>query len=183
MLELIIGQIPEAIFFSLFMIYAKGIKEKRILFVILMVVEYLLIMQNIYFNTYSHVIYTILTFLTLKVLYKEKCQVTDIFTFGIASLIMILSNFIIYMFVWKLFNIFMIYAILHRIFLIIFMIIFHNKLNNIQKIYKKLWNRNDKVNKRIKSTTFRSLNIIAFNIMFYIINLGMIFMLIQNGGV
>ena len=148
-----------------------------------MVVEYLLIMQNIYFNTYSHVIYTILIFLTLKVLYKEKCQITDIFTFGIASIIMILSNFIIYMFVWKIFNVFMIYAILHRIFLIIFIIIFHNKLYNIQKIYKKLWNRNDKINKKIKSTTFRSLNIIIFNFMFYIINLGMIFMLLQNGGV
>ena len=43
MLELLIGQIPEAIFFALFMIYAKGLKEKRILFIVLMIVEYLLL--------------------------------------------------------------------------------------------------------------------------------------------
>lgn len=183
MLELLIGQIPEAIFFALFMIYAKGLKEKRILFIILMVLEYILIMQNIIFNTYSHIIYIILTYITLKVLYKEKCQITDIFTFGIASVIMILSNFIIYMFVWKFFNIFMIYAVLHRMFLIVFVIIFHNKLYNIQNIYKKLWNRNDKINKKIKSTTFRSLNIIIFNIMFYLINLGMLYTFIIGRGI
>ena len=41
MLELIIGQIPEAIYFALFMIYAKGLKEKRILFTVLMVNRYI----------------------------------------------------------------------------------------------------------------------------------------------
>jgi hypothetical protein len=31
-LEILLGQIPEAIFFSIFMIYVKGLKEKRVLF-------------------------------------------------------------------------------------------------------------------------------------------------------
>ena len=43
MLELFLGQIPEAIFFSLFMIYTKRLKEKRILFTVLMTIEYLLL--------------------------------------------------------------------------------------------------------------------------------------------
>ena len=32
MLEIFLGQIPEAIFFELFMIFVKDLKEKRILF-------------------------------------------------------------------------------------------------------------------------------------------------------
>lgn len=60
MLELIIGQIPEAIFFSLFMIYAKGLKEKRILFTVLMVVEYLLIKHFISFDICFQIAYTAL---------------------------------------------------------------------------------------------------------------------------
>lgn len=46
-LEVILGQVPEAIYFSLFMIYTKQLKEKRILFIVLMIVEYLLILYII----------------------------------------------------------------------------------------------------------------------------------------
>lgn len=183
MLELLIGQIPEAIFFALFMIYAKGLKEKRILFTILMVVEYLLIMQNIYFNTYSHIIYTILTFITLKVLYKEKCQITDVFTFAIASIILILVSIISYFICWATVNNFIVATILNRLLLFLFLIIFYNKLIIIQKLYKTLWNRNDKINKKIKSTTFRSFNLFIFNIMFYLINLGMLYTLFIGRGI
>ena len=56
-----------------------------------------------------------------------------------------------------------------------FLFIFKDKLNKIQKMYKKLWNRNDKEKNKIKSLTFRSINLVLFNIMFYIINLGMIY--------
>lgn len=37
-----------------------------------------------------------------------------------------------------------------------FVLLFRNKLYNIQKLYKKLWNRNDKKPKKIKYTTFRA---------------------------
>ena len=181
MLELLLGQIPEAIFFSLFMIYAKNLKEKRLLFIVLMIIQYLLLKSFIHFNIWFQVIYTFMVFVILKLLYKKKAQITDIFTFSIASIVMIITNFIIYMIVWKLFNVFIIYAILNRLFLLLFIIIFHNKLYNIQKLYKKLWNRNNNTNKHIKTTTFRSINIIFFNIMFYIINIGMMFMIFQKG--
>lgn len=39
MLELFLGQIPEAIYFALFMIYAKNLKTKRLLYTILMILE------------------------------------------------------------------------------------------------------------------------------------------------
>lgn len=37
LLEIFLGQIPEAIYFALFMIFAKDLKEKRILYILLMV--------------------------------------------------------------------------------------------------------------------------------------------------
>ena len=80
MLELIIGQIPEAIYFALFMIYAKGLKEKRILFTVLMVAEYLLLIYSFPYNWYFHIGYIVTTFFTLKVLYKEKAQIIAIST-------------------------------------------------------------------------------------------------------
>ena len=47
LLELMLGQIPEAIYFALFIILTKELKEKRILFIILMIIEYILLKQVI----------------------------------------------------------------------------------------------------------------------------------------
>ena len=187
MLELLIGQIPEAIFFSLFMIYAKGLKEKRVLFTILMVIEYLLLKSFIHYNIWFQILYTFMTFIILKILYKEKSQITDIFTFTIASLIMGIVEGTLYFIVWKTINNYIIFVVLVKIIYILFFIFFHKKLHKIQSLYKILWNRkqdtNNKSKIRIKSTTFRCINIVLFNIIFYLINLCMIFMSIQNGGV
>lgn len=40
MYVLLVAQIPEAIYFSLFMIYTKRLKEKRLLYTALMVIAY-----------------------------------------------------------------------------------------------------------------------------------------------
>ena len=53
----------------------------------------------------------------------------------------------------------------------------NNKLYNIQKLYKKLWNRNDLVKKKIKTTTFRALNIVIFNVLFVILDFLIYFLL------
>lgn len=183
MLEILIGQIPEAIYFSLFMIFAKNLKSKRILFTALMVAEYLLLKQFINFNIWFQIIYTFMTFVILKVLYKEKAQVTDIFTFAIGSVVLMIISIVSYFIVWKTVNIYYVALALNRILIILFLILTYNKLYKIQNLYKRFWNRNDKIKKKMKSTTFRALNLVIFNIMFYIINICMIFIIRQNGGV
>lgn len=177
LLELLLGQIPEAIYFALFMIFTKQLKEKRVLFVLLMIIEYLLLKSFIKYNIWFQIAYTAFAFLILKILYKEKVQITDVFTFSISSLILIVVSIISFI----LCNGEMILgSIINRTILIIFLIFFYKKLPRIQKLYKRLWNRNDKEKKKIKSATFRSLNVIMFNIMFYIINIGMIYAVYYN---
>lgn len=173
--ELFLGQIPEAVYFGLFLILTKNIKEKRLLFLLLMIVEYVLLTRCIFFNTWFQVAYTIMTFLTLKVLYKDKAQVTDIFTFGIASIVLIILSAISFALFGPDMKLIM---LTNRILLALFLIVTNKRLHNIQKLYTKLWNRNDLVKKKVKSTTFRSLNVVIFNVMFYIINLGMIYALL-----
>lgn len=172
MLELLLGQIPEAIYFALFMIFTKEIKSKRITFIVLMIIEYLLAKYSNVFSLNFHILYTIMTFITMKVLYKEKTQITDIFTFDIASIsLMIISilTFVIlrqYTIVAVLFN---------RILMFGFLLTFRNKLPSIQRMYMIFWNRNNKTKNKMKSATFRSINVVVFNLMFYIINLGMMY--------
>ena len=98
-------------------------------------------------------------------------------------MILMLFCISLYFIIWKTINNYMFYVILNRICIFLFLIIFRKKLPKIQKLYKKLWNRNDTVSKKMKSTTFRALNLVLFNIMFYVINVCMIFIIYQNGGV
>lgn len=177
MLEIVLGQIPEAVYFILFMILTKKLKEKRLLFTAIMICEYILCINIKMFSTWAHIIYTALTFITLKVLYKEKSQITDIFTFGIASLVLIVCSIISG-------GLYLLNPIIGIIssrvlpFMIIF--VFKNKLYNIQKLYKYHWNRNDKAKTKIKSATFRCLNVVIFNLMFYIINASMIYAILTR---
>lgn len=177
MLEIVLGQVPEAVYFTLFMILTKKLKEKRLLFTVIMICEYLLLKHLFTFNVWFQISYTAMTYITLKVLYKETSQITDIFTFGIASLVLIICSIISG-------GLYLLNPIIGIIFsrVLPFMIIFifRNKLYSIQKLYKCYWNRNDKVKTKIKSTTFRCLNVIIFNLMFYIINAGMIYAILTR---
>lgn len=171
MLQLLIGQVPEALYFSLFIIFTKRLKEKRILFVVLMIIEYLLLKHFIAFNLWFQILYTIAMFLILKMLYKEKAQITDIFTFMIASIIMIVVTVIMYFGLGYLVKDYVALAIISRFILFGLVIGLRNTLPKIQSMYKLMWNRNDKKKKPIKSATFRCINVIAFNAMFYILNI------------
>lgn len=180
MAELFLGQIPEAIYFALFMIYAKNLKEKRLLFTFLMILEYFILTRIFFLNIYFQVLYIAITYLILKLLYKEKAQITDIFTFCIGSIylmiVSVLYVFLIYPFVKNP----ILHVIINRVILIGSILLLNKRLYKIQNLYKKLWNRNDKIKKKIKTTTFRSINVIVFNVMFYVINAGLIYCIINR---
>ena len=168
-LLLFLEKVCEAIFFSMFLILGKKLKEKRLLFTAIMIFEYLILKQLFSYSIWFNVIYIFMSFINLKVIYKEKAQITDIFLFMIASIILIFLSLICG--VPKiLFNInYLPLLITNRILMFGILYILKDKINNIYvKIFKN-WNRN-KENK-IRSLTLRNISIICFNIMFCVINI------------
>jgi hypothetical protein len=121
-----------------------------------------------------------MSFINLKVLYREKAQVTDIFLFAVASIFLILISAISYGIIYFTLKEYIIALILSRVIMFAFLFIAKNKLNNIYQKFYKLWNRHSKPNK-IKSLTLRNISIIIFNLMFWIINIGMVFHCILDG--
>ena len=173
-LEIILGQLPEAVYFAIFMMLVKGLKEKRFVFIVGMIVEYLLVLNILPYSIWSYVLYFILSFLLLKILYKDKSNVTDIFTMGIASVIIIIVSIFSY-FIVSLFSTNVIIGNLCQKAILFFIIlVYKSYLPKINNIYKKLWNRS-KHSYKIKSMTFRVLNLIVFNFSFVVINLGIMF--------
>ena len=175
LLELFLGQIPEALFCALFIIFAKGLKEKRILFIFIMIAEYLLLKYSFRYSSWFHVGYIVLTFLSLKVLYKEKAQITDTFLMLIAFIIVIIVSIPCVL----LANNVMIANVIAKVILFAIIIIFNNKLKWFQNLYKKLWNI-PKESTKMKSVTFRSLNIVLFNLTFIVINVCMGIAIVYN---
>ena len=173
-LEIILGQLPEAVYFAIFMILVKGLKEKRFIFTISMVIEYLLVLNVLPYSIWSYVLYFILAFLLLKILYKDKSNVTDVFTMGIASIILIIVSILSYTVVSLFITNIILGNLCQKIILFFVILVCKSYLPKINNIYRKLWNRSE-ISYKMKSITFRVLNLIIFNFSFIIINLGVIF--------
>lgn len=182
LLEILLGQIPEAIYFALFMIYTKRLDKRCGLFISLMVIEYVLLLNALPFSIWSHILYFVVSYLLLKVLYKEKSQITDIFTLGIASVMLMIISAIWYVIIFFTLESIIVCTLLAKLTLFIILYFIKSKLPKIQNMYKRFWNRNDSIPKPIKSTTFRCINVILFNIMFYLVNGFILFALFWYGG-
>lgn len=123
-IRLISAKALEPLYFSLFLIYGKDLKHKRLLFTLIMIAEYIMLTEIIEFNVWLQFIYTFMTFVNLKVLYKEKAQVTDIFLFAIASIILIISSAGCYMLVLYTIRNYYVVIFLNRIFIFSFVLLF-----------------------------------------------------------
>lgn len=166
-MSILLGLIPETLFFTLFLIYTKGIKEKKVRLFILIAISYLLCIMIIRHKMFYYVCYIIMIYISLKILYKAKAQIIDIFVISIALIYVAFISAICFAFVKENYVMYYIMFILDRILLFV-PFIFKNKYNNIYKKYCSLWNRNDSIKRPIKSITLRNISLIVLNIFIFI---------------
>lgn len=172
--RLISAKLLEPIYFSLFLIAGKNLKNKRILLTCIMIFEYIMLKQFIHFNVAFQFIYTFMSFVNLKVLYREKAQITDIFLFAAASIILIVLSIFTYMTSKITYDNYFVSLVINRILLFTFLYLSRNKIRDLYKKFYSHWNRHNNP-KAIKSLTLRNISIITFNFMFWVINLCMIY--------
>lgn len=177
LLELVLGQIPEAIYFALFLILTKELKKERTVFITVMTMEYILLFAMFPYQLLARILFFVISFLLLKLLYKEKSQIIDVFTLAIASIILIPISIVSFILSGQQIVIAAIISIILKFGLLYLL---RNKLPKIQKMYKLLWNRNDKIKKPIKATTFRAANVVIFNFSFIALNVLVLAAIIYN---
>ena len=166
--SIFIGMLPEILYFTLFLIYAKNLKEKKIRLFFLILITYIMCITIIKFRLMYYLCFIFLVYIILKVLYKQKTQVTDIFLFSISTLYLTILSFLIYF--AKNQTTYIVCLILDRLFLFL-PFIFRNKFYEIYKKYCSLWNRNDKEKRPIKSITLRNMSLVLINIIILSINI------------
>ena len=172
-LMIFLEKICEAIYFSLFIVFGKKLKEKRILFTIIMIFEYLMLTNIFHYSLWIHILYFTMTYINLKVLYKEKAQITDVFLMAFASILLIIISILCglpqILFKFKYFYL----LIINRILMLSILYTFKNKIYNIYISFCNNWNK--KRENKIKSLTLRNISIILFNFMFYVLNLMLLY--------
>lgn len=172
-LELFFGQLPEAIFFPLFVILCKNEKvlsKKGIAFIGLSIFQYLSLKYFFPFNSWFQFIYLTMLYFDCSFLWKNKNLILDLMYIIIASFYIIFISIIIFFIFYN--NV--ILAVITNRILLFLPLLFKRKINLINKIYYKYWNRDDKIKKKILSTTFRTMNVVLINFIFVIINICMI---------
>ena len=175
-MRFISAKFAEPIYFALFLIIGKDLKNKRLLLTCIMIFEYYMLTYIFPFNVWFQFIYTFIVFVDLKFLYKEKAQITDIFLFGASSIILIIISIAVFLIGKKFLDSYYIAIIINRVILFSFLILFKNKIRELYKKFYSHWNRHNNP-KIIKSITLRNISVISFNLMFWIINFCMIYYL------
>ena len=169
-LSIILGLIPEILYFTLFIIYTKNIKEKRIKLFFLLSLAYLVFILLNNYSIINYIIFIVLAYIILKLLYKKKTQIIDIFVFSIAFSYVCLISFITSRFINNNYIMYYIMMIINRILLFI-PFIFKDKFNILYKKYCSLWNRNYDKKQPIKSITLRNISLFTLNIFIFIMNI------------
>lgn len=170
----ILGAILQPIYFSLFMFYTKEIKNKRLLFIAIMILETLILRcgLKIYDGINFELLYSISMYVVMKLLYENKTRITDLIIFIISVIFQGIISVLCVLIIGA--NIFSI--IISSVLLIIVTYFLRHKLPAINKFFNKFWNRH--TNKKVlKSVTIRGLSSVITIVTFLLMYFWLIYMI------
>lgn len=168
LVSILLGMIPEVLYFTLFLIYTKDLKDKKFRLFGLISIAYIINIILCDYNVIYNVIFIFLVYLILKLLYKKKTQIIDVFIIIYGSCYLTILSFLV-CFAYDIKTYWICYVIDKILLFSIF--IFKKQFNKLYKKYCKYWNRNDKVKKPIKSITLRNISLILMNSIIFIMNI------------
>ena len=146
---------------------AKGVKEKRFLFFILLLASSILSMLVIKWHLWYYIVFIASSYLIMKLLYKS--HVSDLFVFLVFFAWLAISSYTAVIIAGR----GIIGMVVQRI--ILFSIFaLRGKLHGWYKVYRELWNRRD--DNRIKSITLRNISLIFLNAFIVFMNFLLIFL-------
>lgn len=117
LLTIFLGMIPEVLYFYLFLIYTKKINYKKKMLFFGIMFLYIICLLIIKYQPIYYISFIILVYILLKMLYKEKTQIIDIFVFSISTIYLTLIGFICSRFVNNIYTMYFIMLTINRILL------------------------------------------------------------------
>lgn len=158
LISLILGILPEALYYYLYIKNIKEIKTKKLILFVSIFIIHVLSMFLLRHNFYMYILYDIALYLLIKVMFKSK--INDFFLIIFLEVYYYLISCICFFLI----NNYILAFIINRI-LMFMPLLFKNKLIKLYRDYKMMWNRNDNKNYPIKSLTLRNISLITTNIL------------------
>ena len=151
----IIGYVLQTLYFVYFFIKVKNIKDKKILFLVSIFLEFILLKYfcKLNYTVNFDIIFGIIIYLLIKIIYKEKSRITDLVNYIIAVLILGITSIITSLIFG--FNIYGLF--ISNLSSLLVLYIFRNKLNKIEIFYSNFWNKHSN-KKMLKSITIRGIS-------------------------
>ena len=161
LLSLLLGILPQSLYFNLFVTNIKGIKNKRGLLLIILFILCILLNMIIRYNIYLYLLFIPLYYIALKLLYKKKTQIIDIFIIALSFTIMMLISSICSRLCLININLYWIAYIINNVSLFATLLL-KKWLVKFYKFYCKNWNR--KEGNRVRSISLRNVSLISLNV-------------------
>lgn len=170
LISLLLGAIPDVLYYYLYITKIKDIKSKKIILFILMFLNYIIFNMILRYNLYLYLLYDIMMFMFIKLLYKS--EINDFF------LVLFIDIYYIFLssFCFFLIPNYAIALLASKIFMFL-PLIYKNKIMNLYKSYCKMWNRNDNAKYPIKSLTLRNISLISLNAIVIILDFFLLYII------
>lgn len=170
LINVLIGSIPEILYFWLFITTVFNIKEKRIILLLELTIIYIITIIIKPYQLIYYIIFIISQYIALKTVSNRKVTIPDAFIIAIGFIYLIVVYLISYLFSDGLYSNYYMSVILSRI-LLFMPFIFKSKMKNIYEKYRILWDkpRTLEEKRKIKSITLRSICLILTFAVIYLV--------------
>lgn len=166
LISILLGLIPEFLYYYLYLTRIKDLKNKKLIFFIITFINCFMSIIYIKHNFIMYVLFDIIQYLILKIIYKDKTCITDFFLIIFIEIYLLIISAGCYYLISN----YILAFIINRI-LMFMPLLFINKIRLVYKKYKGLWNRNDSKNNPIKSLTIRNGSIVIMDILIVVVYL------------
>lgn len=173
LISILLGAIPDVLYYYLWLKNIKEIKDKKFLLFLIILIGYVVIFMILRYNLYLYLIFYLYIYFGLKVLYKSK--INDFFLMLFIDVYYILISILCFFLIPN----YAIALILNKI-LLFMPLIFKNKVIKMYKSYCKMWNRNREVKQPIKSLTLRNISLVILNLVITISDILLIYLSLIN---
>lgn len=169
LMNLFLGFLPDVLYTYFYIKEIKQLKEKKILFFVLLFIAYFVCITQIRYQLVLYLILDVTIYLIMKQFYKSN--ITDFFLVIVLDLYMFVSSIACYFLIPN----YIVAMIVYRIVLFL-PLIFKKKLVKTYNEYCKLWNRHED-KKKIKSITIRNIVLVLLHLTILILHLAIVYIM------
>lgn len=171
LLNISLGMLPEVLYFTVFIIFVKGIKEKRGWLFISILISYVTCVMVLRYTLLFYFAFIFMTSGFLKMLYKENVDIIDVLVVAISTVYLTVVSTISYIFIKNDNSNYWLFYIIARVLLFI-QFIFEKQYNKLYKKVRSYWNRNREKKQGIKSISVRNISVMIIVILIALVNAG-----------